>query len=163
MISEQEKIDLIVNLLKQAVNKIYEDDKTLLSIKENERTIVFHIGRYLIDLMRPFKCISNYNVDCEYNRDGIKPKTSNEINPDGTLKKIFPDLIVHIRTDPDNLLVVEVKGYWNNDDRKHDIKKLEFYTNQNEKFKYKIGVLIELKLNSPQYRYFKDGEEIDNE
>ena len=68
--------------------------------------------RFAVHLERQFQ---GWDVDCEYNRDGIGPKELNlpdqrDISSDETeARTVFPDIIVHKRGSSDNLLVLEAK------------------------------------------------------
>jgi hypothetical protein len=110
-----------------AVDSLLDRDAYLLKADANERSISHRLGMYL---EREFP---DFNVDCEYNRDGIEPKKLPRfvLQPDSQdtdAKTVFPDIIVHRRaTNDDNLLVVEIKKTSNGDEREHDRRKLRGY------------------------------------
>ena len=107
--------------LVSAVNKLLRDDAFLLSKDAHERSITHRLAVYLEDEF------PDWNVDCEYNRDGHDPKRvgfeagkQDESKGEGSL--VYPDIIVHHRGQRDNLLVVEVKSKSGGDKRdKHKL------------------------------------------
>ncbi|MHA1749061.1 MAG: hypothetical protein ACTSYF_10535 [Promethearchaeota archaeon] len=112
----------------------------------SERAITHKLAEYIQEQF------PDWNVDCEYNRDGHDPKRVNLINgPD----KVYPDIIVHKRgPNGPNLMVVEVKK--SNDTRQngeeHDRQKLNAYL---QGLSYKVGVLVVFnigKLGDTHYR-----------
>ena len=79
--------------------------------------------------------IADYDVDCEYNRDGYGMK-----NIDGTL--VYPDFILHKRgTNDSNLLIIEFKTWWNSDNRE-DIEKLKAMMSNWYRYQYQYGYSI---------------------
>ena len=86
--------------------------------------------------------VADYNVDCEYNRDGYGTK-----NIDGVL--VYPDFILHKRgTNDDNLLIIEFKTWWNPNNH-DDIEKLREMMSDTHPYKYKYGYSVILnKENS---------------
>jgi hypothetical protein len=143
-----------------SVHEFYQNDESLLTDGEQRRSgmeqaCAFRIGFYLCNLIKDTK-IKSYNVDMEYNKNGIRQKFIK------VEQKTRPDLIVHERwKNTRNLLIVEFKDVESN----HvcsDIEKLKFFTNPSEEYKYKIGVLVELgyKEDDVNYRYFQKGKEI---
>lgn len=94
---------------------------------------------------------SNYNVDCEYNREG---KDGNQkklaYQESGCLnyvnKEVYPDIIVHARGEKVNVLVIEAKKFGG--DQSEDYAKLRAFT-ESEKYKYTLGIgfCFEKKLN----------------
>lgn len=113
-----------------------------------ERAIVFRWAYYLNTLLEPkFKAASDgydkpYKIDLEYNRHNFRSKRLEN-------KSFFPDLIIHRRDTPDNLLVVECKGWWcatkkEITDDKDRLKKL---TKQTGDFRYQLGLFIKFEKN----------------
>ncbi len=84
-------------------------DSYLLEKDLNERTITHRLA---IHLQSKF---SDWNVDCEYNRDhdGIKQviihKDESVSIRDTDAKNVFPDIIIHHRGTGNNLVALEVK------------------------------------------------------
>lgn len=89
----------------------------------------------------------NYNVDCEYNREG---KDGNQkklaYQESGCLnyvnKEVYPDIIVHMRGEKENILVIEAKKF--DGDQSKDYAKLRAFT-ESEKYKYTLGIGFSFK------------------
>ncbi|WP_273836583.1 hypothetical protein [Serratia marcescens] len=112
-----------------ALSELLFNDHDLLSIDANERSITFRFAMYL-QLSFP-----GWNVDCEYNRDGVEPKRLRhlELYPDSEdveAKTVFPDVIVHRRGTQQNHLVLEFKKSTSCVDRRIDLLKLQGYKQQ---------------------------------
>lgn len=91
-----------------AIDDLFRHDAVLFEVDANERSISHCLARYL-KLRFP-----DWDVDCEYNRDGHVPKRLLLAQPavdaaDTDGARVFPDIIVHHRTRADNLLVIELK------------------------------------------------------
>jgi hypothetical protein len=59
-------------------------------------------------------------------------------------KSIFPDIVVHQREIPNNLLAIEVRKASNHQPPEHDEHKLRGLTDPHLWFAYRIGVLVTL-------------------
>ncbi len=82
----------------EAIHEFAKYDLPLLHLQVNERSIAHRLAIYI-------ECrLAKWNVDCEYNRNLSKPKMRQSDK-----KKIIPDIIVHRRNEPKNLLIVEIK------------------------------------------------------
>jgi hypothetical protein len=85
-------------IIAEAITEFAKYDIPLLHLHVNERSIAHRLAIYI-------ECRTNgWNVDCEYNRDRSRPKMRQSDK-----KKIIPDIIVHRRNTPKNLLIVEIK------------------------------------------------------
>lgn len=112
-------------------------DRRLLEYEANERTICARLAMHLQAVF------PGYDVDVEYNRYGMDPKTV-EMNPEPDETRIYPDLIVHRRgSQESNLLVMEVKKCTNSEPREYDRTKLEHCV---MKFGYEFAVLVEIPV-----------------
>ena len=101
----------------------------------SELSISHKLGHYLALL------ITEYDVDCEYNRNKDDKKNMGKSH-------IRPDIIIHERgSNEHNLVVIEIKPWWNSDDTLYDEKKLEFLTSTDCDFKYKYGLSLIIKEN----------------
>lgn len=112
--------------LRHAQNSIWKHDHELLLNDASERSICGRLAFYLIE------CFSRFDIDLEYNRNRADERymkriydtevarlileTRNAQNIDRRLERIdeeglivWPDIIVHIRDAPFNLLVLEAK------------------------------------------------------
>jgi hypothetical protein len=63
---------------------------------------------------------------------------------DGNGKSVFPDIVVHRRAIPENLLAIEVRKASNHQPPDHDRHKLHGLTDPHLWFAYRIGVLLTL-------------------
>ncbi len=142
----------ILKKLKSGLRKLYREDAEILEPRFdlNERTITFRLGMYLC---AQFK---NFDVDCEYNRmvdhtgtttggDYWAKKVNLERNDvtgdDDEARTVFPDIIIHKRKRPENLVVIEVKIAWKNSRKDFDYKKLRAYK---EDLKYQYANYLEI-------------------
>ena len=79
--------------------------------------------------------LQNWEIDCEFNRDGVEPKKLGhlELYPDSEdeeAKTVFPDVIAHRRGTKQNFLVLEFKKSTSHVDREIDRRKLLGYKSQ---------------------------------
>ena len=104
-----------------------------------------------------------WNVDCEYDRDGLAKKTLAGIAECNTQKitdEILPDIIVHQRERrgrAHNLLVVELK---NVQPRPCDRRKLELLTDPNGHYQYQLGLYINIDGGKFTCTWYKDAHPI---
>ena len=148
------------NLLKNAIEEFYSNDNELIAVKGMEQACVFRIGLYLYNLMQQDNELSQFDLDCEYNKSNKGAKKLGDT-------KIRPDLIIHKRNlgnnipNKKNTLVVEFKGWWNNN--QDDIEKLRRFTDIEYHYLYPLAVWVKLGKTSDKtvFRYFKDGQEVE--
>lgn len=122
-----------------AVSSVLELDGHLLAVDANERSISHRFAMYLQETLRP------WDVDCEYNRDGVDPKRLQymDLNPDQEdteAQTVFPDIVVHRRGTAKNYLVVEIKKSSSRVDRDIDRRKLDGYKRQ---LGYRFALFLE--------------------
>ena len=169
---KQTEIGEVEAKVDNAVRKLYQKDLYLFQAGVHERTIVHKLAEYL---QWEFKGV--WNVDCEYNRDGLEIKSLEMIVSDEEEKKehrIFPDIIVHVRGKTGiafNKLVVEIKT--SNSSSVGDIEKLRGFTSPEHGFNYRCGLFIRFNNNVQgtfpfeglvlEKRWFQNGEEINYE
>jgi len=110
---------LVANALKQ----LFQDDLQLLSADVGERTIAGSLAKHL----RP--AFPEWNVDVEYNRMGDQAK---QIAWDKNPRRVYPDIIVHLRKTKHNLLAIELKKESNTKAKDEDIRKLRAYKTDHE-------------------------------
>lgn len=125
--------------LKLALDMLFYKDQYLICNGTNkhvsELSISHKLGHYLALL------IDEYDVDCEYNRNLVDPKTDEANN------KIRPDIIIHKRgSNDDNFVIIEIKPWWN-DDIEKDVKKLNEMTKQDGQYRYCFGFSIVINKN----------------
>lgn len=132
----------IVELTKsvnKALEKLYNDDRSLIEYLVSERAVVFRFGIYLNELLKETS-FRQHNLDCEYNRNQRDIKRTENF-PKGAI----PDILLHRRhTNDENAMVIEFKGHWNRTRRQKDLQKVKDFVDQNGEFQYGIGILIEL-------------------
>ena len=129
-IIERAKDKYVAKLIVCAVNKLFERDRFLFEVDANERSITHRFGIYLQENF------SDWDVDCEYNRNGDKVKylferIGERARTDDTEgRTVFPDIIVHKRKTNINKLIVEVKKRNNTQSKEIDIEKLKSLSKQ---------------------------------
>jgi hypothetical protein len=133
--------DEIDGKIRHALDAFRENDFQLLKTDAHEIAITHQIACYLKIYF------SEWHVDCEYNRRGMESKT--DLNG----ANMRPDIIIHERYDEDNpskrnnLLVIEIKKNYNDDD--NDRRKLKELTNKNGKDHYQFGVFLCISEKRP--------------
>jgi len=142
----------ITVLIEKALNELYKRDSDLLSkiYDINERTISHRLAMYFENLLAH----TDYQVDVEYNRmrddynpDAIGNLMGKRLNWEESGEGsgyVYPDIIVHKRDSPDNLLEIEMKMAWKNRKKDFDYLKINEYMQQ---LGYQFGVYIELTEN----------------
>jgi hypothetical protein len=172
---------LLNKLVKFAVKIFLENDKELLNIGDgvHEQAISHRIAVYLEHELNK-EGLEGYNVDCEYNRNGEEPKALRSIIDEfsevtSEFRKrnikfneyldqvksflVRPDIVVHERGSHEhNLIVIEIKK--NNSSREDEKKLCEFTYNYGD-YQYQLGVHIWFEDEEPQYKWFQNGQEID--
>jgi hypothetical protein len=127
--------------LRKCLEELVKRDRDLLDNDVNERSITHKLAEHI---QREFR---HWHVDCEYNRKGHVPKTLEgkylaRICPDDTYARtVYPDIIIHHRGTPDNLVAIEVKKRTNPDGLDIDRDKLAGYR---EEHRYKNTILVVL-------------------
>ena len=165
----EEDIKLAKAIL-EAFSKLYTIDRYLISSRPKkyketiginhhvgERAIVFRFAYYLQKFLDEQGLYPEYNLDCEYNRNGDKPKIIYSLG-----KNVYPDLIIHQRGSNDNnLLVMEFKTYWNVE-QENNIKKISTFLENNEinSYNYKYGIAALIKRNNVNLKLFEKDNKI---
>lgn len=96
------KYHVIREALKKAVSEALDKDHDLIALGGHEQAIAHRIAIYLE------KSFPDFQTDCEYNRNKHKAKNRQPETPGS--KNMRPDIIVHRRNTPDNVLAVEMKA-----------------------------------------------------
>ncbi|MBR4683319.1 MAG: hypothetical protein IKO95_00655 [Spirochaetia bacterium] len=150
--------ELLKTLLKVAVKECYERDYLLIEKSMEQASVarIFYYMQTLINSDEKFACFREYNLDCEYNKNGQHIKSTPR-SKNGTR----PDMILHERgTNNHNFLVVEFKS--ENGLRRtgnNDLIKLEDFTSQYI-YNYQLGIFVKLFREKPEYVFFKKGKQI---
>jgi hypothetical protein len=170
--NEEPDFKLIRDCFLEALETFRIRDYCLLTNDVNERSITHKLAEYLQQKMSDL--FSDFNVDCEYNRDidaegMIKRITRNgNFNSEGTdldAKTVYPDIIIHKRdVNTSNLLVIEVKKVRTNHTLQIlidiDKTKLCEFTAGYLKYSYGLFLLFNNSEKKCELCWFKDGEEI---
>lgn len=115
----------------EALHSLLRADIELLIRDVNEKTITGRLADYL-QLQFP-----EWNVDCEYNRDGHDVKKI-----DGRI--VVPDIVVHQRGGTDNLLVIEVKKSNSKEPDVEDLEKLKQF--KTSRLGYRNALFIKFSI-----------------
>ena len=156
----------IIALLGEALDQFYEKDGCLVNMvagveQDNgghhvgERAIVFRLAHYMQNIMDKTPVFKGYVLDCEYNRNGTDIKKLQE-------NCVYPDVIIHQRqNNENNLLVMEIKTYWNSDTRQ-DMKKIEKFMDPDGNYKYKFGVsfIIERQREKMSFEVLSESDNL---
>ena len=125
-----------------ALQDFYAQEKFLFERDLGERALTHRLAVHVE------KHFPGWEVDCDYDRLGDRTM----LMPHGTIvstddhlgKSIYPDIVVHQRDIPNNLLAVEVRKASNHQPLEHDQHKLRGLTDPHLWFAYWIGVLVTL-------------------
>src|SRR6516165_2679141 len=131
--------------LVSALREFYAHETFLLEKDVGERALTHRLAVHIE------KQFSGWEVDCDYDRLGDRTM----LLPHGTIvstddhlgKSIYPDIVVHQRDIPNNLLAVEVRKASNHQPLEHDQQKLRALTDPHLWFAYGIGMILTLEKN----------------
>lgn len=131
-----------LNKVIAALRDFYAHETFLFEKDVGERAVTH---RFAVYLERQF---SGWAVDCNYDRLGERtlhlPRGAIISTDDHLGKSIYPDVVVHQREIPNNLLCVEIRKASNHTSLDHDQHKLMALTDAHVWFAYWIGVLLVL-------------------
>ena len=138
----QTELDKVVT----ALQEFYRRETFLFERDLGERTLTHRLAVHIE------KQFPGWDVDCDYNRLGERTLRL----PHGTIvstddpfgKSIYPDIVVHQREIPNNLLAIEVRKSANHQPPEHDRHKLRALTDPHLWFAYGIGLYIVLGKKS---------------
>ena len=130
------ELDKVVAALKE----FYAREAFLFAQDLGERTLTHRLAVHLE------KQFPDFDVDCDFDRLGPRtlqlPHGSIVSTDDHLGKSIYPDIDVHQRAVPNNLLAIEVRKAGNHQPVEHDRHKLRAMTDPHLWFAYWIGVLV---------------------
>lgn len=133
----------LIEIVNETLDKLYTNESYLFKSNSSERNMVFHFARYFLEIIKEKDFYKNYNVDCEYNRDLLDPKMCAVLGYKKEKHRIYPDFIFHERgTNENNMLAIEFKK--NRRRSEEDNNKLMFLTNNEFRYKYRLGLFIKL-------------------
>ncbi|HEV3500180.1 MAG TPA: hypothetical protein VGZ92_07630 [Bradyrhizobium sp.] len=135
-----------LNKLVTALHEFYAHETFLLEKDLGERTLAHRLAVHME------KQFSGWEVDCDYDKLGERTLRL----PHGTIvstddhfgKSVYPDIVVHQREIPNNLLAVELRKANNHQPPEHDHHKLRALTDPHLWFAYWIGVFLVLGKTS---------------
>lgn len=145
MILTKIEINHISEIVCSCLSKLYENDLELIHRSGLERSLSFRFGLYFNEKIKSLNWLSelDLNLDLEYGKNGNNSKLIVSRN-----YGVQPDLILHRRGNNDeNYLIIEFKGWWNKENRQKDRDKIKDLVNQNEEYRYGLGLLVELNEN----------------
>jgi hypothetical protein len=138
LVEMQSELDKFV----RALGVFYERETHLLEKDLGERALTHRLAVHLESQF------GGWDVDCDYNRLGERrlrlPRGSIVSTDDDIGKSVYPDIVVHRRTVPENLLAVEVRKAANHQPVEHDQHKLRALTDPHLWFAYRIGLFLVL-------------------
>ena len=131
-----------LNKVVAALQEFYARETYLLEKDFGERALTHRLA---VHVERVFL---GWEVDCDYDRLGERtirlPHGSVSSTDDHLGKSIYPDIVVHQRDIPNNLLAVEVRKASNHQPIEHDQHKLRALTDPHLWFAFSIGVFVTL-------------------
>jgi hypothetical protein len=137
----QAALDMVV----AALDELYASETFLFEHDLGERTLTHRLAVYLE------KRFPGWEVDCDYDRLGERtlrlPHGTIVSTDDHLGKSIYPDIVVHKRAIPDNLLAIEMRKTSNHQPEEHDRQKLRALTDPHLWFAYGTGLLLTLGNN----------------
>lgn len=131
-----------LNKVVTTLQEFYARERFLLDKEAGERALTHRLAVYV---ERHFP---GWEVDCDYDRLGERtlrlPRGTIVSTDDHLAKSVYPDIVVHQRAIPTNLLAIEVRKATNHQPLDHDQHKLQALTDPHLWFAYWIGLLLVL-------------------
>ena len=131
-----------LNKVVAALQEFYAHEAYLLEKDFGERALTHRLAVHVERLFL------GWEVDCDYDRLGERllklPHGTIVSTDDHLAKSIYPDIVVHQRKIPNNLLAIELRKASNHQPPEHDQHKLRALTDPHLWFAYWIGVLVTL-------------------
>ncbi len=141
-----------------AITGVTGEARPLKFRRAQERAIAHRLALHMEPHFR-----GDWDIDCEYDRDGLIKKTLEGIAGCGGRKtdEFLPDIIVHHREGhgrDHNLLVVEIKKDALEDPC--DRRKLELLTDPRGHYAYQLGLYINVDDGRFGCTWYKDGRQM---
>ena len=131
-----------LNKVVTALHEFYAHEAFLLEKDLGERTLTHRLA---VHVEHQFP---GWEVDCDYDRLGDRtlrlPHGTIVSTDDHLGKSVYPDIVVHQRAIPNNLVAIEVRKSGNHQPLAHDQHKLRALTDPHLWFAYWIGVFVTL-------------------
>src|SRR3984893_9764971 len=135
-----------LNKLVTALKEFYGHESYILERDLGERTLTHRLAVYVE------KQFPGWQVDCNYDRLGERmlrlPHGTIVSTDDHLGKSVHPDIVVHQREIPNNLLAIEVRKASDHQPPEHDQHKLRALTDPHLWFAYWLGVYLVLGKKS---------------
>jgi hypothetical protein len=135
-----------LNKVVTALREFYALETWLLEHDLGERALTHRLAVHLEPQFQ------GWQVDCDYDRLGERtlrlPRGTIVSTDDHLAKSVYPDIVVHQREIPNNLLAIEVRKASNHQPPDHDRHKLQALTDPHLWFAYWIGVYLVLGKKS---------------
>jgi hypothetical protein len=148
----------ITKKIGKALKLLCSKDQYLINHDVNERSVSHKLAEYIQNEF------PNFNVDCEYNRDGASKKELHFLDfgkfgpSDVNGKTVYPDIIIHKRNTKNNLLIIEMKK--NSLPDSNDVKKLKAFTKTGNGYEYQWGLFIGFFEGCPVLKWYSNGCEV---
>jgi hypothetical protein len=131
-----------LNKVVTALQEFYARETFLLDRDVGERALTHRLAVHLE------KQFPGWEVDCDYDRLGDRtlrlPHGTIVSTDDHLGKSVYPDIVVHQRAIPNNLVALEVRKSGNHQPLEHDQQKLRALTDPHLWFAYWIGAFVTL-------------------
>jgi len=131
-----------LNKVVVALQEFFARESFLLERDLGERVLTHRLA---VHIEHQF---SGWEVDCDYDRLGERtlrlPHGSIVSTDDHLAKSVYPDIVVHQRAIPNNLLAIEVRKAINHQPVDHDRRKLMALTDPHLWFAYGAGLMVTL-------------------
>jgi hypothetical protein len=131
-----------LNKVVAALHEFYARETFLLEHDLGERALTHRLAVHLE------KQFPGWEVDCDFDRLGERtlrlPHGTIVSTDDHLSRSAYPDIVVHQRAIPNNLLAIEVRKAANHQPPDHDRQKLVALTDPHLWFAYAIGVYLVL-------------------
>jgi len=152
--------DQIKLVVEEAIEAVKSETRPLDFKHVHERSIAHRLA---LHMERKFQ-LSDWDVDCEYDRKGLIRKELMGMKGCAGKKTdlILPDIIVHRRQmsgAEHNLLVMEIKKC--RDEDKCDFQKLMGLTDCVGRFSYKLGAYVNVDGGKFNCKWFRNGRELE--
>ena len=148
-----------LNKLIDALQEFYARENFLLERDLGERALTHRLA---VCIERHFP---GWEVDCDYDRLGERtmrlPHGTIASTDDHLGKSIYPDIVVHQREIPNNLLAIEVRKSTNHQPIEHEQHKLKGLTDPHLWFAYSIGTMVTLARKHVTYSEVYVGGRLD--
>jgi len=148
-----------LNKLIAALKDFYAREAYLLERDLGERALTHRLA---VCVEREF---AGWEVDCDYDRLGDRtmrlPHGTVSSTDDHLGKSVYPDIVVHQREIPNNLLAIEVRKAANHQPIAHEQQKLQALTDPHLWFAYAIGAMVTLAKNGVSQSEVYAGGRID--